>query len=63
MTPSAQTLSPQRRRMFDGMRSEGKDPKQINAEGSFVWSKDAVLSLVGHPLDVDLRRRGAVDRG
>lgn len=40
-----------------------KDPKQINVEASFVWNENAVLSLVGHPLDVELRRRGAVDRG
>lgn len=40
-----------------------KDPKQINVLASFVWNKNAVHSLVGHPLDAELRRRGAVDRG
>ena len=39
------------------------DPKQINVEASFVWNGNAVRSLMGHPLDVELRRRGAVDRG
>lgn len=47
---------------LDDKSVTAKDPKQINVEASFVWNKNAVLSLVGHPLDVELRRRGAVDR-
>jgi hypothetical protein len=39
-----------------------KDPEQINVDASFVWNKNAIHSLIGHPLDVELRRRGAVDR-
>lgn len=48
---------------LDDKSITAKDPKQINVEASFVWNENAVLSLVGHPLDVELRRRGAVDRG
>ncbi|WP_390349299.1 hypothetical protein ACFJIS_15665 [Variovorax boronicumulans] len=40
-----------------------KDPKQINVDASFVWNKNAIHPLAGHPLDAELRRRGAVDRG
>ena len=39
-----------------------KDPEQINVEASFVWNKNAIHSLIGHSLDVELRRRGDVDR-
>ncbi|MCV6795644.1 tRNA-dependent cyclodipeptide synthase [Achromobacter ruhlandii] len=39
-----------------------KDPAQISVDASFVWNKNAVHSLIDHPLDVELRSRGAVDR-
>ncbi|MGV3681642.1 MAG: hypothetical protein ACO1PM_18265 [Acidovorax sp.] len=39
------------------------DPKQINIKVSFVWNENAVHPLVGHPLDGELRRRGAFDLG
>ena len=48
---------------LDDKSVTAKDPKQINVEASFVWNENAVFSLVGHPLDVELRLRGAVDRG
>lgn len=48
---------------LDDKSVTAKDPKQINVEASFVWNENAVLSLVGHPLDNELRRRGAVDLG
>lgn len=48
---------------LDDKSATAKDPKQINVEASFVWNENAVRSLVGHPLDVELRRRGAFDRG
>ncbi|MGJ7497837.1 hypothetical protein ACSFA8_22530 [Variovorax sp. RT4R15] len=48
---------------LDDKSVTAKDPKQINVEASFVWNENAVRSLVGHPLDVELRRRGAFDRG
>lgn len=39
-----------------------KDPAQINVDASFVWNKNAIYSLIDHPLDVELRHRGAIDR-
>jgi len=48
---------------LDDRSITAKDPKQINVDASFVWNGNAVHSLVGHPLDAELRRRGAVDRG
>lgn len=48
---------------LDDKSVTAKDPKQINVEASFVWNENAVFSLEGHPLDVELRRRGAVDLG
>lgn len=48
---------------LDDKSVTAKDPEQINVEASFVWNVNAVLSLVGHPLDIELRRRGAVDLG
>lgn len=48
---------------LDDKSITAKDAKEINVEASFVWNENAFLSLVGHPLDVELRRRGAVDRG
>jgi hypothetical protein len=47
---------------LDDSSATAKDPKQINVEASFVWNKSAIHPLVGHPLDVELRRRGALDR-
>jgi len=47
---------------LDDKSITAKDPKQINIEVSFVWNKSAVHSLIGHPLDAELRSRGAVDR-
>jgi len=47
---------------LDDRSATATDPKQINVEASFVWNKNAVHSLVDHPLDVELRRRGALDR-
>ncbi len=38
------------------------NPTLINVEASFVWNKNAFHPLVGHPFDVELRRRGALDR-
>lgn len=48
---------------LDDKSIDAKDPKQINVDASFVWNKNAIHSLVGHPLDAELRRRHAVDRG
>ena len=39
-----------------------KAPEQINVDASFVWNKNAIHSLIGHPLDIELRSRGAIDR-
>lgn len=47
---------------LDDQSTTAKDPEQINVDASFVWNKNAIHSLIGHPLDVELRRRGAVDR-
>ncbi|MGK5069538.1 hypothetical protein [Janthinobacterium sp. RT4P48] len=47
---------------LDDKSITAKDPAQINVDASFVWNKNAIHSLIGHPLDVELRRRGAVDR-
>ncbi|WP_157644759.1 hypothetical protein [Burkholderia ubonensis] len=47
---------------LDDQSITAKDPEQINVDASFVWNKNAIHSLIGHPLDVELRRRGAVDR-
>ncbi|MBK7531510.1 hypothetical protein [Piscinibacter sp.] len=47
---------------LDDSSATAKDPKQINVEASFVWNKNAIHPLVGHPLDVELQRRGALDR-
>ncbi|WP_028601758.1 hypothetical protein [Ottowia thiooxydans] len=38
------------------------DPSHINVDASFVWNRNAIHSLIDHPLDFELRRRGAVDR-
>jgi hypothetical protein len=48
---------------LDDKSATAKDSKQINIEASFVWNEHAAQSLVGHPLDEELRRRKAVDRG
>ena len=47
---------------LDDSSVTAKDPKQINVSASFVWNKNAVHPLVGHPLDDELRGRGALDR-
>jgi len=47
---------------LDDKSITAKAPEQINVDASFVWNKNAIHSLIDHPLDVELRRRGAVDR-
>ncbi|MBY6346566.1 hypothetical protein E5C31_11400 [Providencia rettgeri] len=47
---------------LDDKSITAKNPAQINVDVSFVWNKNAIHSLSGHPFDVELRNRGAVDR-
>jgi hypothetical protein len=47
---------------LDDKSITAEDPTQINVDASFVWNKNAIHSLIDHPLDVELRGRGAIDR-
>lgn len=47
---------------LDDKSITAQDPAQINVDASFVWNKNAIHSLIAHPLDFELRNRGAIDR-
>ncbi|MFN7026380.1 MAG: hypothetical protein ACK4QP_18070 [Pseudorhizobium sp.] len=46
---------------LDDKSVTAEDPEQINVDANFVWNRNAIHSLIDHPLDVELRRRGAID--
>lgn len=46
---------------LDDASITAEDPDAINVEASFRWNQNAVNPLMGHALDIELRRRGAID--